>query len=91
MVVVKLLLEPLPVVPAVAIFGIGHVGLGSRESSPGTIWAHLIDSRPDQLTPERLSVLDDAIAGVHVHHVPVLPEARGRRAAAGNARPDHDP
>jgi xanthine dehydrogenase accessory factor len=35
---------------------------------------HLIDSRPGQLLPERLSVLDDAVAGVHVHHVPVLPE-----------------
>ncbi len=72
---VKLLLEPLPVVPAVAIFGIGHVGLElARILARHDLELHLIDSRPDQLTPERLSVLDDAIAGVHVHHVPVLPE-----------------
>lgn len=72
---VKLLLEPLPVVPAVAIFGIGHVGLElARILARHDLELHLIDSRPDQLTPERLSVLDDAVAGVHVHHVPVLPE-----------------
>lgn len=72
---VKLLLEPLPVVPAVAIFGIGHVGLElARILARHDLELHLIDSRPDQLVPSRLSVLDDAVAGVHVHHVPVLPE-----------------
>ncbi len=35
---------------------------------------HLIDSRPDQLTDQVLSVLGDANARVHRHHVPVLPE-----------------
>src|SRR3712207_2350935 len=35
---------------------------------------HLIDSRPEQLADERLAVLADAVATVHVHHVPVLPE-----------------
>lgn len=72
---VKLLLEPLPVVPAVAIFGIGHVGLElARILARHDLELHLIDSRPDQLVPSRLAVLDDAVAGVHVHHVPVLPE-----------------
>jgi xanthine dehydrogenase accessory factor len=72
---VKLLLEPLPVVPSVAIFGMGHVGLElARILARHDIELHLIDSRPGQLMPERLSVLDDAVAGVHVHHVPVLPE-----------------
>lgn len=72
---VKLLLEPLPVVPAVAIFGVGHVGLElARILARHDLELHLIDSRPDQLVPSRLSVLDDAVAGVHVHHVPVLPE-----------------
>jgi xanthine dehydrogenase accessory factor len=72
---VKLLLEPLPVVPAVAVFGIGHVGLElARILARHDLELHLIDSRPGQLTPERLSVLDDAVAGIHVHHVPVLPE-----------------
>ncbi len=72
---VKLLLEPLPVVPAVAIFGVGHVGLElARILARHDLELHLIDSRPEQLTSERLAVLDDAVAGVHVHHVPVLPE-----------------
>jgi xanthine dehydrogenase accessory factor len=72
---VKLLLEPLPVVPAVAIFGVGHVGLElARILARHDIELHLIDSRPDQLEGERLKVLDDAVARVHVHHVPVLPE-----------------
>ncbi|MGW1340990.1 xanthine dehydrogenase accessory protein XdhC [Kribbella sp. NPDC002412] len=72
---VKLLLEPLPVVPAVAIFGIGHVGLElARILARHDIELHLIDSRPDQLVTERMVVLDDAVANLHVHHVPVLPE-----------------
>lgn len=72
---VKLLLEPLPVVPSVAIFGIGHVGLElARILARHDIELHLVDSRPDQLTTARLEVLDDAVANVHVHNVPVLPE-----------------
>jgi xanthine dehydrogenase accessory protein XdhC len=72
---VKLLLEPLPVVPAVAIFGVGHVGLElARILARHDVELHLVDSRPDQLTAERLAVLDDAVAGIHVHHVAVLPE-----------------
>src|SRR5689334_10943967 len=72
---VTVLLEPLPVVPAVAIFGVGHVGLElARILARHDIELHLIDSRPEQLTASRLAVLDDAIASVHVHNVPVLPE-----------------
>jgi xanthine dehydrogenase accessory protein XdhC len=72
---VKLLLEPLPVVPSVAIFGVGHVGLElARVLARHDLELHLIDSRPDQLTTDRLAVLEDAIANVHVHNVPVLPE-----------------
>ncbi|NIK55155.1 xanthine dehydrogenase accessory protein XdhC [Kribbella shirazensis] len=72
---VKLLLEPLPVVPSVAIFGIGHVGLElARILARHDLELHLVDTRADQLTVERLSVLDDAVAQVHVHNVPVLPE-----------------
>ena len=72
---VTLLLEPLPVVPSVAIFGVGHVGLElARILARHDLELHLIDSRTDQLTAERLSVLDDAVAHVHVHNVPVLPE-----------------
>jgi xanthine dehydrogenase accessory factor len=72
---VTLVLEPLPVVPAVAVFGVGHVGLElARILARRTLELHLVDSRPEQVTAERLSVLDDALARVHVHHVPVLPE-----------------
>jgi xanthine dehydrogenase accessory factor len=71
----KLLLEPLAVVPSVAIFGLGHVGLElARILARHDLELHLIDSRPEQLTAGRLAVLDDAVAGVHIHQVPVLPE-----------------
>ena len=72
---VTVLLEPLPVLPAVAIFGMGHVGLElARIMARNDLDLHLVDSREDQLAPARLSPLDDAVAAVHVHHVPVLPE-----------------
>ncbi len=72
---VTLLLEPLPVVPAVAVFGVGHVGLElARILARHDLELHLVDSRPEQLLPDRLAVLDDARATVHVHQVPVLPE-----------------
>jgi len=72
---VTMLLEPLPVVPAVAVFGMGHVGLElARILARHDLDLHLVDSRPEQVAPERLAVLADARARVHVHHVPVLPE-----------------
>jgi xanthine dehydrogenase accessory factor len=72
---VTVLLEPLPVVPAVAIFGVGHVGLElARILARHDLELHLIDTRPGQLTDERLAPLSDAVASLHVHRVPVLPE-----------------
>ena len=72
---VTVLLEPLVVRPAVAIFGIGHVGLElARILARHDLDLHLVDSRSGQLTAEALAALDDAEARVHVHHVPVLPE-----------------
>src|SRR5215470_6842591 len=72
---VTVLLEPLPVVPAVAVFGVGHVGLElARILARHDIELHLIDTRPEQLADERLAVLADALAQVHVHQVPLLPE-----------------
>ncbi len=69
---VTLLLEPLPVVPSVALFGVGHVGLElARILARHDLDLHLVDSRRDQLAEERLAVLDDALASVHVHHAPV--------------------
>jgi xanthine dehydrogenase accessory factor len=72
---VTVLLEPLAVTAAVAIFGMGHVGLElARILARHDLDLHLVDSRPEQLTDQRLAVLDDALAIVHRHHVPVLPE-----------------
>ncbi len=72
---VTLLLEPIGVRPSVAVFGMGHVGyeiglLLSRHE----LEVHLVDSRADQLVPERLAPLLAGPADVHVHQVPVLPE-----------------
>jgi xanthine dehydrogenase accessory factor len=72
---VTVLLEPLPVVPAVAIFGVGHVGLElARILARHDLDLHLIDTRGEQLSDERLEVLSDSVARVHVHNVPLLPE-----------------
>ncbi|WP_420716944.1 xanthine dehydrogenase accessory protein XdhC [Streptomyces sp. H27-H5] len=72
---VTLLLEPLPVVRAVAVFGVGHVGLElARILARQNLDLHLIDTRPDMLTDERLGVLADAMAQIHVRHTPLLPE-----------------
>ncbi|MDN3023881.1 xanthine dehydrogenase accessory protein XdhC [Streptomyces sp. S.PB5] len=72
---VQVLLEPLPVVRAVAIFGVGHVGLElARILARQDLDLHLIDSRAETLTEERLDVLQDAVAHVHTHHTPLLPE-----------------
>jgi xanthine dehydrogenase accessory factor len=69
---VSLLLEPLVVVPAVAIFGLGHVGLElARILSRRDLELHLVDSRADLLEPRRLAPLDDALARIHIHHAPV--------------------
>ncbi len=72
---VTLLLEPVPVVPAVAVFGMGHVGLElARILARHDLDLHLVDSRPEHLGDGALAVLADAVARVHAHHVPVLPE-----------------
>ncbi|MBB1245917.1 xanthine dehydrogenase accessory protein XdhC [Streptomyces durbertensis] len=72
---VSVLLEPLPVVRAVAIFGVGHVGLElARVLARQDLDLHLVDSRSDLLSKERLDVLADAVAQVHTHHTPLLPE-----------------
>jgi xanthine dehydrogenase accessory protein XdhC len=69
------LLELLPVRPAVAIFGVGHVGWElARILARHDLELHLVDSRSEQLAPERMAVLDDAEASVHSHAVPMLPE-----------------
>ncbi|RZU53898.1 molybdenum cofactor sulfurylase [Krasilnikovia cinnamomea] len=72
---VTLLLEPLPAPPVVAVFGVGHVGLElARILARHDLDLHLVDTRPEQLADERLAVLADAVAQVHVHRLAVLPE-----------------
>jgi xanthine dehydrogenase accessory factor len=72
---VTLLLEPLPVIPSVAIFGMGHVGLElARILSRHDLELFLIDSRADMLTDDRLDGITDAAARVHVHRA-VAPES----------------
>lgn len=78
---VTMLLEPVRVVPSVAIFGVGHVGLElARVLSRQQLDLHLVDSRAEMLAVERIGVpgeqglLGDAVATVHVQHLPV-PEA----------------
>jgi xanthine dehydrogenase accessory factor len=75
---VRILLEPLPIRPSVAIFGVGHVGLElARILSRHELELHLVDSRAAHLSAERLAVLDDAIATVIPHRAPVPEVALG--------------
>ena len=72
---VTVLYEPLPPVPAVAIFGMGHVGLElARILARHDLELHLVDSRETHLTDAELAPLADSVAAVHAHHVPVIPE-----------------
>ena len=75
---VTLLLEPLPVVPSVAVFGVGHVGLELAQVLAGhDLDLHLVDSRAEQLTDERLGVLRAGHARIKAHHSPVPELALG--------------
>jgi xanthine dehydrogenase accessory factor len=75
---VTLLLEPLPVVPSVAVFGVGHVGLELARVLVGhDLDLHLVDSRADQLGDERLALLAGGAARIQVHHAPVPELALG--------------
>jgi xanthine dehydrogenase accessory factor len=72
---VILLLEPMAVRRAVAVFGMGHVGFEiALLLSRHELELHLVDSRADQLDAGRLARVLDGPADVRVHQVPVLPE-----------------
>jgi xanthine dehydrogenase accessory factor len=72
---VTLLLEPLAVIPSVAIFGVGHVGLElARILSRHDLELFLIDSRAEMLADDRLEGITAGVARVHVHRA-VAPEA----------------
>ncbi|HEX2704618.1 MAG TPA: XdhC family protein, partial [Candidatus Lustribacter sp.] len=65
------LLDPLPTVAAVAIFGMGHVGREvARILARHDLELHLVDAREAHASPTSLPALDDACARVHWHHAP---------------------
>jgi xanthine dehydrogenase accessory factor len=65
---VRLLLEPFPVRPTVAIFGVGHVGFElARILSRLEVRLHLVDSRAEQLDELRLADITAGTADVIVH------------------------
>ena len=66
---VRLLLEPLPARPVIAVFGIGHVGYElARILARLEIRLQLVDSRAEQLDRARLADVLDGVADVTVHH-----------------------
>ncbi|GEO96146.1 xanthine dehydrogenase accessory protein XdhC [Kocuria turfanensis] len=70
--VVTVLLEPQGSRPAVAVFGMGHVGHElARVLSRLPLHLHLVDSREGQLDAARLADVTDGTAQVHLHHSPV--------------------
>jgi xanthine dehydrogenase accessory factor len=80
---VRLLLEPFPVRPTVAVFGVGHVGLElARILSRLEIRLHLVDSRTEQLDELRLAEVTGGVADVEVHRA-VLGETVLERLPAG--------
>ena len=75
---VTMLLEPIRVIPAVAVFGLGHVGLElARILARHELELTLVDSRAEMLAEDRIGVpgergpLGDAVARVRVVHAAV--------------------
>lgn len=65
---VRLLLEPFPARPVIAVFGVGHVGFElARILSRLEVRLHLVDSRPEQLDQLRLADITSGAADVEVH------------------------
>lgn len=72
---VQLLLEPVPVRPTVAIFGLGHVGYEvARIVSRLDVQVHLVDTRTDVLTEDQEADLRSGPARIW-RHQPLVPEA----------------
>ncbi|MBS1675467.1 MAG: xanthine dehydrogenase accessory protein XdhC [Actinobacteria bacterium] len=75
---VTMLLEPIRVTPAVAVFGLGHVGLElARILARHELDLTLVDSRAEMLAADRVGALEgagplgDAVARIHLVHAPV--------------------
>lgn len=72
---VQLLLEPVPVRPTVAVFGLGHVGYEvARIVSRLHVQLHLVDTRSGVLTAEQEADLRTGPARIW-RHQPLVPEA----------------
>ncbi len=81
---VRLLLEPFPARPVVAIFGVGHVGFElARILSRLELRLHLVDSRAEQLDQLRLADVTAGAADVQVHRA-VLGELVLEQLPAGS-------
>ncbi|WP_418606748.1 xanthine dehydrogenase accessory protein XdhC [Georgenia sp. SUBG003] len=79
---VAVLLEPLRTRSTIAVFGVGHVGFElGRILARLPVVLHLVDSRADQVSPERLAELTGP-AEVQVHHAPA-PEVVLRTLPSG--------
>lgn len=77
---VKILLEPLAVPTAIAIFGLGNVGLElARILSRQDIELYLSDSRPENL--QELHVLEPAVARIHAKAAVIGEEVLSRLPA----------
>ncbi len=80
---VRLLFEPFPARPVVAIFGVGHVGFElARILSRLELRVHLVDSRAEQLDQLRLADVTAGSADIQVHRA-VLGEVVLEQLPAG--------
>ncbi|RKQ35353.1 xanthine dehydrogenase accessory protein XdhC [Kocuria tytonis] len=69
--VVRVLLEPQPALPTVAVFGVGHVGHElARVLSRFPVRLHLVDSRAEQVRRDRFADLVDGPAQLQLHYTP---------------------
>ncbi len=83
--VVRILLEPFPARPNVAIFGMGHVGHElARILSRLPLHLHLVDSRAAHVIPARLSDVMEGTAGVSARHSPVPDSVLGELPAGSH-------
>ncbi|RLY93718.1 xanthine dehydrogenase accessory protein XdhC [Kocuria tytonicola] len=83
--VVQVLLDPLPVRPVVAVFGMGHVGHElARILSRFPLRLHLVDSREGQVTGSPVLVALDGPAHVCLRHAPAPETVLGELPAGSH-------